>query len=199
MAENIFFAGKTEKSGPIDVVINEDTLCVPQGRSQDFYSSPLPDVFFTYNDNKRYSNLFHVKATIPHMFGLIPIVSTLPMTQLVANFNSDSFDTEDTEVKNKAELMCSTLKFLLPKKDITLDVGFEPRPTEEAYLSSRYEFNETLRGPTTVQIYKNLNLAQCEWSFDGYFSLSDLTQACGATQTKQKSVSSSFLVCNFDF
>ena len=184
------FLGKTEKSGAVEVVINQDTKCIPPAsQSRDFYSSPTPQVFFSFNDNKQLNNLFRVKTTVPHMFGLIPIVSTLPVTQLVKNFRGERFNSESERAQNSAELMCSTLKFLLPPKDITLENGFDPKPTEDAYLSSRYEFNETLRGWNTVQIYKSLNLDQCTWSFDGFFSLEELTRMCGAVQTRQKLVS----------
>ena len=191
-------SGKTQSSGLIEVVINEDTLCVPNGGQ--FYSNTKPQVSLSFNDNEDKPNMFRLRVEIPHVFGLVPVISTIPLKNIGSVFSPPQKSTDSSDSSGPSNdvtgnfgnnLLCSNLQFLMSQMS-RMDNGFQPRPLEEAYMSSRYEFNEELRGKKAIEVYKNLNMRQCMWSFDGYFTLSELTQRCGASQNLQDTVSEKF-------
>ena len=141
--------------------------------------------------------MFRLRAEIPHVFGLVPVISTIPLNNIGFVFDpiggaktseSSKFSSNDVTNNFGNNLVCSNLQFLMNQMS-RMDNGFQPRPLEEAYMSSRYEFSEEFRGKRAIEVYKNLNMRQCMWSFDGYFTLRELTQRCGASQNLQNTVS----------
>ncbi|GFS77940.1 extracellular matrix protein FRAS1 [Nephila pilipes] len=125
------------------------------------------------SSNLKHPNKLHIHIEIPHEDGLMPLISTYPLhniqfllTQNIyrqqhvcSNLQSSSINSE----KNK-----SFLKSFNPSKN-DINLAF-PYHGEECQNESGI-------------LYQHLNLKRCKWSFDAWYSMSELVELCGGTVT----------------
>lgn len=126
-------------------------------------------IAFTGARNDGKDNMVHIKIQIPHTDGLIPIISTqMP----------DIREMISPGALRIAQHKCSNV---LDKDEIPTSYGFLHNGIKDAGVITEaepYQFSSQLRGNTTVQFYKNLNLESCVWNFESFFDISELIQLC---------------------
>lgn len=121
-------------------------------------------------------NLVKIKVEIPHLDGMLPIVSTRPL---------NSFSSILTRSPLRLEHQCSNI---IDPVDSVTDYNFirnKTIPTEKTDIASRnmnpHQFNDDLRSELTLNFYQALNLHSCMWVFEAYFNMTELVRPdiCG--------------------
>ncbi|MEQ2304856.1 FRAS1- extracellular matrix protein 2 [Ameca splendens] len=128
---------------------------------------------YTGTDDLKHPNLIKVTITMPHIDGMLPVISTRPLTNFDLTLSPDG-----TRVGNHR---CSNL---LDFSEVTTGHGFitaSIQSPESIGESASYQFSSSLRGNSTLRFYKNLNLEACLWEFRSYYHMSELLTDCGGT------------------
>ncbi|XP_015235836.1 PREDICTED: FRAS1-related extracellular matrix protein 2 [Cyprinodon variegatus] len=162
-----------ELSSPIITISQEEGMCQPRQMGivgAEPFSAKLR---YTGADDPKHPNLIKVTITMPHIDGMLPVISTRPLTNFDLTLSPDG-----TRVGNHR---CSNL---LDFNEVTTGHGFITALThspESMAESAPYQFSGSLRGNSTLRFYKNLNLEACLWEFSSYYHMSELLTDCGGT------------------
>jgi len=123
----------------------------------------------TFNANLKYvnataeqnPNTVHIKIEIPHSDGMVPLLSTQPL------HNVQTLLTDPLYVGHHS---CSNL---------LVDRSFLKQTSKRNPLAQwPYQFDKSLRGDGTVDLYRNLDLRSCLWKFNAWFHMSELLDYC---------------------
>ncbi|KAJ8412507.1 hypothetical protein AAFF_G00128430 [Aldrovandia affinis] len=128
---------------------------------------------YTGADDPDHANLIKLTVTMPHMDGMLPVVSTRPLSNFELTLSPDG-----TRVGNHR---CSNL---LDYNEVSTRHGFLTDSTKNSELigeTSPYQYSTSLRGASTLRFYRNLNLEACLWEFVSYYDMSELLTDCGGT------------------
>ncbi|XP_061608318.1 FRAS1-related extracellular matrix protein 2-like [Phyllopteryx taeniolatus] len=162
-----------ELSSPVVTVSHEGGMCQPRKMGTVGAEPFSAKLRYTGTDDPKHPNLIKVTVTMPHVDGMLPIISTRPLNNLELTLSPDG-----TRVGNRR---CSNL----PDCDeVSTAHGFPKADThgpESAGHSAPYQFSSALRGNATLRFYRNLNLAACLWEFSSYYRMSELLTDCGGT------------------
>uniref|UniRef100_A0A3P8SR40 FRAS1 related extracellular matrix 2b n=1 Tax=Amphiprion percula TaxID=161767 RepID=A0A3P8SR40_AMPPE len=118
-------------------------------------------------------NLIKLTVTMPHIDGMLPVVSTRPLSNFELTLSADG-----TRVGNHR---CSNL---LDYAEVKTRYGFLTEATKNPEVigeTAPYQYSTSLRGSSTLRFYKNLNLEACLWEFTCYYDMSELLSDCGGT------------------
>ncbi|XP_077467281.1 FRAS1-related extracellular matrix protein 2-like [Stigmatopora argus] len=128
---------------------------------------------YTGAEDPRHPNLIKLTVTMPHIDGMLPVLSTRPLSNFELTLSPDG-----TRVGNHR---CSNL---LDYTEVTTRHGFlsdaddRPRPVGE---TAPYQYSADLRGAGALRFYRNLNLEACLWEFTNYYDMSELLEDCGGS------------------
>ncbi|XP_069779228.1 FRAS1-related extracellular matrix protein 3 [Narcine bancroftii] len=162
-----------ELLSPIITISREDGLCqlrVPGAVGAEPFSAKLR---YTGSDDPYQSNLIKLTVTMPHLDGMLPVISTRPLSNFELTLSPDG-----TRVGNHK---CSNL---LDHHEIATRYGFindAVKNLEAIGEPSPYQYSVALRSANTLQFYRNLNLEACLWEFTNYYDMSELLTDCGGT------------------
>jgi len=162
--------GLESTSHPV-VIEGKKGVCLPRDRNHVGSEVFASSISFTGARNDGKANMVQLKIQIPHFDGMIPIISTrLP----------DIRDMLSPGAIRAAQHKCSNV---LHGKEVQTMYGFLKNGLKDLITKEAepYQFSGKLRGNTTVQFYRNLNLDSCVWSFENYYHISELIQQCGAS------------------
>ncbi|KAG8453958.1 hypothetical protein GDO86_000546, partial [Hymenochirus boettgeri] len=160
-----------ELLSPIVVISREEGLChprVPGAVGAEPFSAKIR---YTGPEDLEYPNLIKLTITMPHMDGMIPVISTRHMSNFELTLSPDG-----TRVGNHK---CSNL---LDYKEIPTKHGFITDITKNPEVigeTSPYQYSTALRSSKTLRFYRNLNLEACLWEFNSYYDMSELLTDCG--------------------
>eukprot|EP00062_Callorhinchus_milii_P013911 gi/632962602/ref/XP_007897409.1/ PREDICTED: FRAS1-related extracellular matrix protein 3 [Callorhinchus milii] len=160
-----------ELLSPIVTISKQDGLCqsrVPGVVGAEPFSAKLR---YTGAEDPDYPNLIKLTVTMPHMDGMLPVISTRPMSNFELTLSPDG-----TRVGNHK---CSNL---LDYNEITTRYGFLTEATKNPEVigeTSPYQYSTALRSASTLRFYRNLNLEACLWEFTSYYDMSELLTDCG--------------------
>ncbi|XP_061660319.1 FRAS1-related extracellular matrix protein 2-like [Syngnathoides biaculeatus] len=148
-------------SSPIVTISRTEGMC--QSRKMDNVG---PEPFsaklrYTGTDDPKHSNLVKVTVTMPHVDGMLPIISTRPLNNFELTLSPDG------------DHRCSNLP---DHEEVSAGHGFLT-----AGRSAPYPFSLSLRGNATRHFYRHLDLDACLWEFSGYYRMSELLTDCGGT------------------
>ncbi|XP_067010453.2 extracellular matrix organizing protein FRAS1 [Anabrus simplex] len=141
--------GVSTRSKAVNISGDQKTVCSskhPFVATLDYVNSSSPDV--------RHRNMIHVHIELPHADGVVPLVSTLPLTNPRVLL---------LDHRHTAQHLCSNLY------------------NTSAFLTKGVptSLSAALRDDRTVQLYQHLNLDTCLWTFDAWFHMSELVDNCG--------------------
>uniref|UniRef100_A0A8C2JSQ5 FRAS1 related extracellular matrix 2a n=1 Tax=Cyprinus carpio TaxID=7962 RepID=A0A8C2JSQ5_CYPCA len=136
------------------------------------YNMPFPRKLGTVGaEDPEYANLVKLTVSMPHIDGMLPVVSTRAMSSFELTLSPDG-----TRVGNHR---CSNL---LDFNEVSTRHGFLTKATrniESIGETLPYQYSPVLRGQSTLRFYRNLNLEACLWEFVSYYDMSELLTDCG--------------------
>ncbi|ESO99609.1 hypothetical protein LOTGIDRAFT_173674 [Lottia gigantea] len=126
-------------------------------------------------DDLEHPNTIHISVTIPHSDGMLPIISTFPIHNL-RFLLADSIYRQQHVCSN----IITDTEMLPLLSGSFLSNGSNDYPVSVGSgYDFPYQFDETLREPKTLRLYKHLNLKSCTWQFDAWYHMTDLVDICG--------------------
>ncbi|KAM6946095.1 FRAS1-related extracellular matrix protein 2b [Aplochiton taeniatus] len=128
---------------------------------------------YTGAEEPDHPNLIKVTVTMPHIDGMLPVVSTRPLSNFELTLSPDG-----TRVGNHR---CSNL---LDYGEVQTRYGFLTEQTKNPEAigeTAPYQYSAPLRAASTLRFYRNLNLEACLWEFTSYYDMSELLSDCGGT------------------
>eukprot|EP00118_Oscarella_pearsei_P004303 m.18164 g.18164 ORF g.18164 m.18164 type:complete len:3072 (+) comp27610_c0_seq1:382-9597(+) len=131
-------------------------------------------------DDPNNPNMVEVTVRIQHSNGLIPVISTRPLTSSNQLLTQSSLRT--------ATHSCSNL---LQPQEVATRAGFSSMKTGNDMARgdvTPYQYNSLMRTDPTLRFYRNLNLQTCTWTFVGYYSMDELVTSCGGTVDREPTV-----------
>ncbi|XP_061595611.1 FRAS1-related extracellular matrix protein 2-like [Cololabis saira] len=162
-----------ELSSPIVTISKGEGMCQPRKMGTVGAEPFSAKLRYTGADDLKHPNLIKLTVTMPHMDGMLPVISTRSLMNFDLTLSPDG-----TRVGNHR---CSNL---LDFSEVTTDHGFitaSTRNPESLGDSAPYQFSSSLRGNSTLRFYRNLNLEACLWEFTSYYHMSELLTDCGGT------------------
>ncbi|XP_038647842.1 FRAS1-related extracellular matrix protein 3 [Scyliorhinus canicula] len=162
-----------ELLSPISTISKEDGLCqsrVAGAVGAEPFSAKLR---YTGSDDPDHPNLIKLTVTMPHMDGMLPVISSRPLSNFELTLSPDG-----TRVGNHK---CSNL---LDHNEVSTRYGFINDGTKNPDVigeTSPYQYSTALRSANTLRFYRNLNLEACLWEFTSYYDMSELLTECGGT------------------
>ncbi|KAJ1114419.1 hypothetical protein NDU88_002657 [Pleurodeles waltl] len=162
-----------ELMSPIVIVSTDQGLCqprIPGVVGAEPFSAKLR---YTGPEDPDFPNLIKLTVTLPHIDGMMPVVSTRELSNFELTLSSDG-----TRVGNHK---CSNL---LDYNEVKTRHGFLSDATKNPDVigeTSPYQYSTALRGASTLRFYRNLNLEACLWEFTSYYDMSELLTDCGGT------------------
>ncbi|XP_064481470.1 FRAS1-related extracellular matrix protein 2-like isoform X1 [Ornithodoros turicata] len=163
--------GLEVESKPV-VVSSTDGLCRP---AQDGYVGAEPftaKLRYTGTSDPRSPNKIQITVLIPHRDGLLPAVSTRPLSNFEFALGPNSLRVGLHKCSNLVE----------PSETFTSD-GFltDAIVDPHRYIGKAepYQYSKDMRGLRTLRFYKNLDLESCLWNFTAFYTLSELVSQCG--------------------
>ncbi|XP_053702923.1 FRAS1-related extracellular matrix protein 2-like isoform X1 [Synchiropus splendidus] len=162
-----------ELSSPIVTISREEGMCQPRKMGTVGAEPFSAKLRYTGADDPKHPNLIKVTVTMPHIDGMLPVVSTRPLMNFELTLSPDG-----TRVGNHR---CSNL---LDYDEVTTGHGFISAWTRSPEMlgdTAPYQFSGPLRGNNTLRFYRNLNLEACLWEFTSYYHMSELLTDCGGS------------------
>ncbi|XP_044079027.1 FRAS1-related extracellular matrix protein 2-like [Siniperca chuatsi] len=162
-----------ELSSLIVTINQEEGMCQPRKMGTVGAEPFSAKLRYTGADDPKHPNLIKVTVTMPHIDGMLPVISTRPLMNFELTLSPDG-----TRVGNHR---CSNL---LDYEEVTTGHGFitaSTRSPENMGDTAAYQFSNSLRGNSTLRFYRNLNLEACLWEFTSYYHMSELLTDCGGT------------------
>ncbi|KAM9846954.1 FRAS1-related extracellular matrix protein 2-like [Aulostomus maculatus] len=162
-----------ELTSPIVTISQEEGMCQPRKMGTVGAEPFSAKLRYTGADDLKHPNLIKVTVTMPHIDGMLPVISTRPLMNFELTLSPDG-----TRVGNHR---CSNL---LDYNEVTTGHSFITaltRNPESMGDTAPYQFSSPLRGNSTLRFYRNLNLEACLWEFTSYYHMSELLTDCGGT------------------
>ncbi|XP_045572526.1 FRAS1-related extracellular matrix protein 2 [Salmo salar] len=162
-----------ELSSPIMVVSKEEGLCQPRIPGTVGAEPFSAKIRYTGPDHPDFPNLIKLTVNMPHMDGMLPVISTRPLSNFELTLSPDG-----TRVGNHR---CSNL---LDFNEIQTGHGFITDATKNPEIigeTSPYQYSADMRSTNSLRFYRNLNLEACLWEFNSYYDMSELLTTCGGS------------------
>nr|XP_057928027.1 FRAS1-related extracellular matrix protein 3 [Doryrhamphus excisus] len=162
-----------ELSSPIVVVSKEEGMCQPRVQGSVGAEPFSAKIRYTGPDDPDFPNLMKLTVNMPHMDGMLPVISTRPLSNFELTLSPDG-----TRVGNHR---CSNL---LDFNEIQTGHGFITDATKNPEIigeTSPYQYSTAMRSSNSLRFYRNLNLEACLWEFTSYYDMSELLNDCGGS------------------
>ncbi|XP_072320110.1 FRAS1-related extracellular matrix protein 3 [Eucyclogobius newberryi] len=162
-----------ELSSPIVVVSREEGMCQPRIPDTVGAEPFSAKIRYTGPNDPDFPNLIKLTVNMPHMDGMLPVISTRPLSNFELTLSPDG-----TRVGNHR---CSNL---LDFNEIQTGYGFITDTTKNPEIigeTSPYQYSSALRSSNSLRFYRNLNLEACLWEFSSFYDMSELLNDCGGS------------------
>ncbi|XP_057177531.1 FRAS1-related extracellular matrix protein 2a isoform X2 [Triplophysa rosa] len=162
-----------ELGSPIVTISMEEGMCQPRKLGTVGAEPFSAKLRYTGAEDPEYANLIKLTVTMPHIDGMLPVVSTRALSSFELTLSPDG-----TRVGNHR---CSNL---LDFKEVSTRHGFLTEATRNIESTGEtlpYQYNAALRSQSALRFYRNLNLEACLWEFVSYYDMSELLTDCGGT------------------
>ncbi|KAM7412782.1 hypothetical protein PAMA_020251 [Pampus argenteus] len=160
-----------ELSSPIVSISRDDGMCQPRVVGTVGAEPFSAKLRYTGAEDSDHPNLIKLTVTMPHIDGMLPVVSTRSLSNFELTLSPDG-----TRVGNHR---CSNL---LDYAEVKTRYGFLTEATRNPEMigeTAPYQYSTSLRGSSTLRFYRNLNLEACLWEFTSYYDMSELLSDCG--------------------
>ncbi|XP_075892924.1 FRAS1-related extracellular matrix protein 2-like [Nelusetta ayraudi] len=162
-----------ELSSPIVSISTVEGVCQPRVVGTVGAEPFSAKLRYTGTEDSDYPNLIKLTVTMPHIDGMLPVVSTRPLSNFELTLSPDG-----TRVGNHR---CSNLLDYTEAKTRFAFITEATRNQEVIGETAPYQYSTDLRGSGTLRFYRNLNLEACLWEFTNYYDMSELLSDCGGT------------------
>ncbi|XP_068601427.1 FRAS1-related extracellular matrix protein 2b [Brachionichthys hirsutus] len=162
-----------ELSSPIVSISLDEGMCQPRVTGTVGAEPFSAKLRYTGTEDTDHPNLIKLTVTMPHMDGMLPVVSTRSLSNFELTLSPDG-----TRVGNHR---CSNL---LDYAEVKTRYSFLTEATKNPEVigeTAPYQYSASLRGSNTLRFYRNLNLEACLWEFTSYYDMSELLSDCGGT------------------
>ncbi|XP_057694497.1 FRAS1-related extracellular matrix protein 2-like [Corythoichthys intestinalis] len=162
-----------ELSSSVVTISTDEGMCQPRVMGTVGAEPFSAKLRYTGAEDPDHPNLIKLTVTMPHIDGMLPVVSTRPLSNFELTLSPDG-----TRVGNHR---CSNL---LDHSEVTTHHGFLTDATKNPRVigeTAPYQYSAELRGAGTLRFYRNLNLEACLWEFTNYYDMSELLGDCGGT------------------
>ncbi|NXC03213.1 FREM2 protein, partial [Orthonyx spaldingii] len=162
-----------ELMSPIVTISTSEGLCQPRISGVVGAEPFSAKLRYTGPEDPDYANLIKLTVTMPHIDGMLPVISTRELSNFELTLSPDG-----TRVGNHK---CSNL---LDYTEVKTHHGFLTDATKNPDVIGEtipYQYSPTIRGFNTLRFYRNLNLEACLWEFSSYYDMSELLIDCGGT------------------
>ncbi|NXQ66192.1 FREM2 protein, partial [Quiscalus mexicanus] len=162
-----------ELMSPIVTISTSEGLCQPRISGVVGAEPFSAKLRYTGPEDPDYANLIKLTVTMPHIDGMLPVISTRELSNFELTLSPDG-----TRVGNHK---CSNL---LDYTEVKTHHGFLTDATKNPDVIGEtipYQYSPTIRGSNTLRFYRNLNLEACLWEFSSYYDMSELLTDCGGT------------------
>ncbi|XP_068440165.1 FRAS1-related extracellular matrix protein 2b [Clinocottus analis] len=160
-----------ELSSPVVSISMDEGMCQPRVAGTVGAEPFSAKLRYTGTEDTDHPNLIKLTVTMPHIDGMLPVVSTRALSNFELTLSPDG-----TRVGNHR---CSNL---LDHAEVKTRYGFLTEATKNPEVigeTSSYQYSASLRGSNTLRFYRNLNLEACLWEFTSYYDMSELLSDCG--------------------
>ncbi|TNN89506.1 FRAS1-related extracellular matrix protein 2 [Liparis tanakae] len=144
-----------ELSSSIVVMSKEEGMCQPRVQGTVGAEPFSAKIRYTGPDDPDFPNLIKLTINMPHMDGMLPVISTRPLSNFELTLSPDG-----TRVGNHR---CSNL---LDFNEIQTGHGFITDATKNPEIigeTSPYQYSPLMRSANSLRFYRNLNLEACLW------------------------------------
>ncbi|XP_036620894.1 FRAS1-related extracellular matrix protein 3 [Trichosurus vulpecula] len=155
------------------ITVSKDGLCQPRMPGMVGAEPFSARIRYTGPDEPDYPNLIKLTVRMPHLDGMLPVISTQPLSNFELTLSPDGMRVGNHKCSN-----------LLDYSEIQTRHGFitkYARSTDIIGETLPYQYNASLRPARTLRFYHNLNLDACLWEFNSYYAMSELLTACGGS------------------
>ncbi|XP_037533536.1 FRAS1-related extracellular matrix protein 2b isoform X2 [Nematolebias whitei] len=162
-----------ELSSPIVSISTDKGMCQPRVAGTVGAEPFSAKLRYSGAEDSEHPNLIKLTVTMPHIDGMLPVVSTRPLSNFELTLSLDG-----TRVGHHR---CSNL---LDYNEVKTRYGFLTEATKNSEVignTEPYQYDTSLRGSGTLRFYRNLNLEACLWEFTSYYDMSELLSDCGGT------------------
>lgn len=166
--------GLEVQSSPVTVATDAG-LCRPP---EDDYVGAEPftaKLRYTGTSDAHAPNRIQITVLIPHRDGLLPAISTRPLSNLEFALSPSSLRVGLHRCSNLVDASEAFTRFGFLTND-TADTRRPPEGSEEPY-----QFSRKMRSPETLRFYKSLDLESCMWNWTAFYTLSELVSDCGGS------------------
>ncbi|XP_029455546.1 FRAS1-related extracellular matrix protein 3 isoform X2 [Rhinatrema bivittatum] len=162
-----------ELLSPVVMVSREEGLCQPRIPGTVGAEPFSAKIRYTGPDDPDYPNMVKLLVIMPHMDGMLPVISTRHLSNFELTLSPDG-----TRAGNHK---CSNL---LDYNEVPTRHGFLTNHTKNPEVAGEtlpYQYSAMLRSSRTLRFYRGLNLEACLWEFSSYYEVSELLTNCGGT------------------
>uniref|UniRef100_A0A672LVH6 FRAS1-related extracellular matrix protein 2-like n=1 Tax=Sinocyclocheilus grahami TaxID=75366 RepID=A0A672LVH6_SINGR len=162
-----------ELTSPIVSISQEDGMCQPRVVGTVGAEPFSARLRYTGAEDPDHSNLIKLTVTMPHIDGMLPVVSTRPLSNFELTLSPDGMRVGNHRCSN-----------LLDYTEVRTRYGFITDATRNPDAiggTAPYQYSTALRGQSTLRFYRNLHLEACLWEFVSYYDMSELLNDCGGT------------------
>ena len=162
------YKGLDSTSDPV-TISRKEGLCLPQKMGDIGSESFSAQITYTGVESSSHPNMIQVRVLVPHIDGLLPAISTKSLSNFEITLTADA--------SRRGHHLCSNL---LDTHEVQTKHGFlSDHVTRMSGGTEPYQYSTELRGKSTLRFYRNLNLESCMWTFENYYTMSELVQECG--------------------
>ncbi|KAM9295746.1 LOW QUALITY PROTEIN: FRAS1-related extracellular matrix protein 3 [Morus bassanus] len=165
-----------ELLSPIYTVNREEGLCQPRIPGTVGAEPFSAKIRYMGPDDPDHRNLIRLTVTMPHMDGMLPVISMHPLSNFELTLSPDGARVGHHKCSN-----------LLDYNEIQTKHGFITEETKNLKVigeTSPYQYSSALRSAKALCFYQNLNVEACLWEFNSYYDKSELLTDCsGSTGT----------------
>ncbi|XP_032811128.1 FRAS1-related extracellular matrix protein 2-like [Petromyzon marinus] len=162
-----------ELLSPIMVISKEEGLCqprIPGTVGAEPFSAKLR---YTGPDDPDHPNLIKLTVTMPHIDGMLPVISTRHLSNFELTLSPDGTRSGNHKCSN-----------LLDYNEVPTRYGFLTESTKDPSVIGEtlpYQYSSALRGARTLRFYRGLDVESCLWEFNSYYDMSELLADCGGS------------------
>ncbi|KAH7953982.1 hypothetical protein HPB49_014729 [Dermacentor silvarum] len=147
-------------SAPVTVAADAGLCRPPRGRLR--------------TSDPRAPNRIQITVLVPHRDGLLPAISTRPLSNLEFALSPSSLRVGLHRCSN-----------LVDAPEAFTPLGFVTNATLDRRLDAEaaepYQYSRQMRGESTLRFYKSLDLESCMWNWTAFYTLSELVSDCGGS------------------
>nr|XP_023681767.1 FRAS1-related extracellular matrix protein 2-like [Paramormyrops kingsleyae] len=161
-----------ELSSPIVTISVDEGMCQPRKVGTVGAEPFSAKLRYTGVDDPDHPNLIRLTVTMPHMDGMLPVISTRPLSNFELTLSPDGI---------RLGHRCSNL---LDRIEQTTHHGFltdSSRNPGVIGATLPYQYSAAMRGEGALRFYRNLDLESCLWEFSSHYDVSELLSACGGS------------------